>query len=236
MDDFTNGTTSQDQTGFAPPQPETTNSFQQPNFSNFDMQNGQITGAQPKKKMKGWKVAVISVVSAVVVLGAASGIAYAASDTVKNFVKMNMGSEDNYYEWVIEKNSKDWGRSASENYEKRIALSKKEPQSDISMNITLTQEAQDLLVQELFPNSTETIQLSSAAISCSGKVESEKLGGKLTVTLNDTQVLEGNAVMDANNLYVQIPTLSDQYLSMSLEDAVSEDAAGVPARFFFKDG
>lgn len=258
MDDFTNDTTSQDQTGFAlpqpdtptqndtaapqqpeannpfqqtppvpesnpiPPQPETTNSFQQPNFSNFDMQNGQITGAQPKKKMKGWKVAVISVVSAVVVLGAASGIAYAASDTVKNFVKMNMGSEDNYYEWVIEKNSKDWGRSASENYEKRIALFKKEPQSDISMNITLTQEAQDLLVQELFPNSTETIQLSSAAISCSGKVESEKLGGKLTITLNDTQVLEGNAVMDANNLYVQIPTLSDQYLSMSLEDAVSE--------------
>ncbi|MGN1223816.1 MAG: DUF1720 domain-containing protein [Ruminococcus sp.] len=258
MDDFTNDTTSQDQTGFAPPQPdtptqndtaapqqpeannpfqqtppvpesnpippqpETTNSFQQPNFSNFDMQNGQITGAQPKKKMKGWKVAVISVVSAVVVLGAASSIAYAASDTVKNFVKMNMGSEDNYYEWVIEKNSKDWGRSASENYEKRIALFKKEPQSDISMNITLTQEAQELLVQELFPNSTETIQLSSAAISCSGKVESEKLGGKLTVTLNDTQVLEGNAVIDANNLYVQIPTLSDQYLSMSLEDAVSE--------------
>lgn len=236
MDDFTNNTTSQDQTGFAPPQPdvptqnntavppqpETTNPFQQPNVSNFDMQNGQITGAQPKKKLKGWKVAVISVVSAVVILGAASGIAYAASDTVKNFVKMNMGSEDNYYEWIIEKNSKDWGRSVSENYEERIALSKKEPQSDISMNITLTQEAQDLLVQELFPNSTDTIQLSSAAIACSGKIESEKLGGKLTVTLNDTQVLESNAVMDASNLYVQIPTFSDQYLSISLEDAVSE--------------
>ena len=53
------------------------------------MQNGQITGAQPKKKMKGWKVAVISVVSAVVVLGAASGIAYAASDTVRFFIKHN---------------------------------------------------------------------------------------------------------------------------------------------------
>lgn len=264
MDDFTNNITPEEQTGFAPPQPdastqnntaapqqpETSNPFQQvppapetssippqpaaassfqqtpppfqqPDFNNFDIQNGQITGAQPKKKRKGWKVAVISVVSAVVVLGAASGVAYAASDTVKNFVKMNMGSEDNYYEWVIEKNTKDWGRSVSEGYEKSIARSKKEPQSDLSMNITLTQEAQDLLEQEFFADSNETIQLSSATIACSAKVEADKLGGKLTVTLNDTQILEGNAVIDANNLYVQIPSISDQYLSMSLEDAIS---------------
>lgn len=264
MDDFTTNTPPEDQTGFAPPQPdastqnnaaapqqpETSNPFQQvppapetssippqstatgsfqqtpppfqqPDFNNFDIQNGQITGAQPKKKRKGWKVAVISVVSAVVVLGAASGVAYAASDTVKNFVKMNMGSEDNYYEWVVEKNTKDWGRSVSESYEKSIARSRKEPQSDLSMNITLSQEAQDLLEQELFADSNETIQLSSATIACSGKVEAEKLGGKLTITLNDTQVLEGNAVMDASNLYVQIPSISDQYLSMSLEDAIS---------------
>lgn len=272
MDNFTNETNPQDQTGFAPPQPdastqnnaaapqqpeasnplqqtplapesnpappqpETTSSFQQtpppfqqPDFKNFDIQNAQITGAQPKKKKKGWKVAVISVISAVVVLGAASGIAYAASDTVKNFVKMNMSSESDYYEWVIEKNTKEWGRSASENYEKSIALSKKEPQSDFSINVTLTQEAQDLLVQELFPDSTDPLQLSSAAITCSGKVEAEKLGGKMTLTLNDTQVLEGNAVMDANNLYVQIPTLSDQYLSMSLEEAVSEAESELPS-------
>lgn len=250
MDNFTNDTTPQDQTGFAPPQPDaptqnntaapqppeannpfqqTPPPFQQPDFNNFNMQDGQITGVQPKKKKKGWKVAVISVVSAVVVLGAGSGIAYAASDTVKNFVKMNMGSEDNYYEWVIEKNSKDWGRSASESYEKSIARSKKEPQSDLSMNITLTQEAQDLLKQELFPDSTETIQLSSATIACSGKVEADKLGGKLTVTLNDTQVLEGNAVIDANNLYVQIPSISDQYLSMSLKEAISEAESELPS-------
>lgn len=89
------------------------------------------------------------------------------------------------------------------------------------MNITLSQEAQDLLEQELFADSNETIQLSSATIACSGKVEAEKLGGKLTITLNDTQVLEGNAVMDASTLYVQIPSISDQYLSMSLEDAIS---------------
>ena len=53
--------------------------------------------------MKGWKIAVISVVSAVVVLGAGTGIAYAASDTVKNFAKMNFSSESDYYQWVIEK-------------------------------------------------------------------------------------------------------------------------------------
>lgn len=272
MDNFTNNTTSQEQTGFAPPQPDasmqndtaapqqpetnnpfqqaptapesnsippqsaTTNSFQQtpppfqqPDFNNFNMQDGQITGVQPKKKKKGWKVAVISVVSAVVVLGAASGIAYAASDTVKNFVKMNMGSEDNYYEWVIEKNAKDWGRSASESYEKGIARSKKEPQSDLSMNITLSQEAQDLLEQEFFADSNETIHLSSATIACSAKVEADKLGGKLTITLNDTQVLEGNAVIDANNLYVQIPSMSDQYLSMSLKEAISEAESEFPS-------
>ena len=206
-----------------PPQPETPPSFSQtpPPFQQPDFSlNGQIVGAKSKKKMKGWKIAVISVVSAVVVLGAGTGIAYAASDTVKNFAKMNFSSESDYYQWVIEKNTKDWGRSVSDRYDSSLSRSKEEPQSNLSMNITLSEEGQKKLQEELNSDvdTDETITLTSAAIAFSGKVEADKMGGTVTITLNGEDVLEGNAVMDANNIYLQIPSLSDQYLSMTWQD------------------
>ena len=206
-----------------PPQPETPPSFSQtpPPFQQPDFSlNGQIVGAKSKKKMKGWKIAVISVVSAVVVLGAGTGIAYAASDTVKNFAKMNFSSESDYYQWVIEKNTKDWGRSVSDRYDSSLSRSKEEPQSNLSMNITLSEEGQKKLQEELNSDvdTDETITLTSAAIAFSGKAEADKMGGTVTITLNGEDVLEGNAVMDANNIYLQIPSLSDQYLSMTWQD------------------
>ena len=206
-----------------PPQPETPPSFSQtpPPFQQPDFSlNGQIVGAKSKKKMKGWKIAVISVVSAVVVLGAGTGIAYAASDTVKNFAKMNFSSESDYYQWVIEKNTKDWGRSVSDRYDSFLSRSKEEPQSNLSMNITLSEEGQKKLQEELNDeaDTDETITLTSAAIAFSGKVEADKMGGTVTITLNGEDVLEGNAVMDANNIYLQIPSVSDQYLSMTWQD------------------
>ena len=157
-----------------PPQPETPPSFSQtpPPFQQPDFSlNGQIVGAKSKKKMRGWKIAVISVVSAVVVLGAGTGIAYAASDTVKNFAKMNFSSESDYYQWVIEKNTKDWGRSVSDRYDSSLSLSKEEPQSNLSMNITLSEEGQKKLQEELNSDvdTDETITLTSAAITLSGK-------------------------------------------------------------------
>ena len=238
MDDFKNNLPESDHTGFAPPQNDATPTstpandataasaanpfsqtpppFQQPDFS----LNGQIVGAKSKKKMKGWKIAVISVVSAVVVLGAGTGIAYAASDTVKNFAKMNFSSESDYYQWVIEKNTKDWGRSVSDRYDSSLSLSKEEPQSNLSMNITLSEEGQKKLQEELNSDvdTDETITLTSAAITLSGKVEADKMGGTVTITLNGEDVLEGNVVADANNVYLQIPSVSDQYLSMTWQD------------------
>ena len=206
-----------------PPQPETPPSFSQtpPPFQQPDFSlNGQIVGAKSKKKMKGWKIAVISVVSAVIVLGAGTGIAYAASDTVKNFAKMNFSSESDYYQWVIEKNTKDWGRSVSDRYDSSLSLSKEEPQSNLSMNITLSEEGQKKLQEELNSDvdTDETITLTSAAITLSGKVEADKMGGTVTITLNGEDVLEGNVVADANNVYLQIPSVSDQYLSMTWQD------------------
>ena len=170
--------------------------------------------------MKGWKIAVISVVSAVVVLGAGTGIAYAASDTVKNFAKMNFSSESDYYQWIIEKNTKDWGRSVSDRYDSSLSRSKEEPQSNLSMNITLSEEGQKKLQEELNSDvdTDETITLTSAAITLSGKVEADKMGGTVTITLNGEDVLEGNVVADANNVYLQIPSVSDQYLFMTWQD------------------
>lgn len=206
-----------------PPQPETPPSFSQtpPPFQQPDNPlNGQIIGAKSKKSIKGWKIAVIAVISAVVVLGAGTGIAYAASDTVKNFAKMNLGSEEDYYQWVIEKNTKDWGRSVSSHYDNTLSHAKEEPQSNLSMNITLSEEGQKKLQEELNSDvdTDETITLTSAEIAFSGKTEADKMGGTVTITLNGENVLEGNAVVDTNNIYLQIPSLSDQYLSMTWQD------------------
>ena len=88
------------------------------------------------------------------------------------------------------------------------------------MNITLSEEGQKKLQEELNDeaDTDETITLTSAAIAFSGKVEADKMGGTVTITLNGEDVLEGNAVMDANNIYLQIPSVSDQYLSMTWQD------------------
>lgn len=181
--------------------------------------DSQMIGAAEKQKPKGWKVAVIAVVSAVVVLGAGSGIAYAVSDTVKNFVKMNLGSEENYYEWVVNKNAKDWGRSVSTCYENRLGVT----EGTVTLNVTLSDEAQQLLEEELFADASEEMNLSSAELTCAVKTEGDLTGGNVVLTLNDTEVLKGNAIMDGTMMYIQMPTLSDEYLAISLEDML-EDA------------
>ena len=71
------------------------------------------------KKGKGRKAALIGGISAAVVVGG-SATAYAASDTVKNQVKLRLSSPEKYYAWVTENNSKNLGQILSENYKKSI--------------------------------------------------------------------------------------------------------------------
>ena len=71
------------------------------------------------KKGRGRKAALIGGISAAVVVGG-SATAYAASDTVKNQVKLRLSSPEKYYAWVTENNSKNLGQILSENYKKSI--------------------------------------------------------------------------------------------------------------------
>ena len=78
---------------------------QQPNYTNSmpNYTGMAAVGAEPvAKKSKAPKI-IAGIVGGVVLVGAGSGIAYAASDTVKNFTRANFTSDESYFAWVMEK-------------------------------------------------------------------------------------------------------------------------------------
>ena len=158
------------------------------------------------KKGKGRKAALIGGISAAVVVGG-SATAYAASDTVKNQVKLRLSSPEKYYAWVTENNSKNLGQILSENYKKSIDNMEKGTEAKFKLSFEPTQNAKDMLIDEVFggKSNEETKQFEDIiknndsigiAVDCSSK--KGKTEGSFGLELSDKRVVGIDAAIDAD--------------------------------------
>lgn len=184
------------------------------------------------KKGKGRKAALIGGISAAVVVGG-SATAYAASDTVKNQVKLRLSSPEKYYAWVTENNSKNLGQILSENYKKSIDNMEKGTEAKFKLSFEPTQNAKDMLIDEVFggKSNEETKQFEDIiknndsigiAVDCSSK--KGKTEGSFGLELSDKRVVGIDAAIDADAMdyFVRIPELKEQWIGVSLGETMDE--------------
>ncbi|MCR4638911.1 DUF6583 family protein [Ruminococcus sp.] len=184
------------------------------------------------KKGRGRKAALIGGISAAVVVGGSTA-AYAASDTVKNQVKLRMSSPENYYAWVTENNSKDLGQMLSENYKKSIDNMEKGADAKFKLSFEPTQDAKDMLMKEIFDGSSndETKQFEdiiknndSIGIAADWSVKKGKTNCGLGLELSDKRVVGAEAAIDADvmDYFVRIPELKEQWIGVSMGETMDE--------------
>ena len=184
------------------------------------------------KKGRGRKAALIGGISAAVVVGG-SATAYAASDTVKNQVKLRLSSPEEYYAWVTENNSKNLGQILSENYKKSIDNMEKGTDAKFKLSFEPTQNAKDMLMDEVFggKSNEETKQFEDIiknndsigiAVDCSSK--KGKTEGSFGLELSDKRVVGIDAAIDADTMdyFVRIPELKEQWIGVSLGETMDE--------------
>ena len=184
------------------------------------------------KKGKGKKAALIGGISAAVVVGG-SATAYAASDTVKNQVKLRLSSPENYYAWVTENNSKNLGQILSENYKKTIDNMEKGTDAKFKLSFEPTQETKDILIDELFGGSSndETKQFEdiiknndSIGITAGWSAKKGKTNGSFGLELSDKHIVGVDTAIDADTMdyFVRIPELKEQWIGVSMGETMDE--------------
>ena len=195
------------------------------------------------KKGKGRKAALIGGISAAVVAGG-SVTAYAASDTVKNQVKLRLSSPDKYYAWVTENNSKDLGKMLSESYKKGIDNMEKGTDAKFKLTFEPTQNTKDILIDELFGSRSndETKQFEdiirnndSIGIAADWSVKKSKTNSDFGLELSGKRIVGVDAAIDADAMdyFVRIPELKDKWIGISMGETVDELLNDEDARAIF---
>ena len=184
------------------------------------------------KKSKGKKAALAGGIAAAVVAGGSTA-AYAASDTVKNQVKLRLSTPDKYYAWVTENNSKNLGQILSENYKKSIDNMEKGADAKFSLSFEPTQEAKDMLTNELFrgssndePKQFEDIIKNNDSIGITADWSSKKgmTNGSFGLELSGKRVTGIDAAIDSDAMdyFVRIPELKEQWIGVAMGNTVDE--------------
>ena len=200
--------------------------------SNTGMENFQSDGFETTvsgvenvtKKAKGRKAALIGGISAAVIAGG-SVTAYAASDTVKNQIKLRVSSPEKYYSWVTEKNSDDLGRKIGEYYRKQLDNYEKGMSANVKLTFEPTDDAKALIIDELLYDDTddETKQFksiindnSSYSVAADYKLKKGKVNSNIGFELSNKKVLGFDFAADTKNMeyFMRIPELKEQWIGL----------------------
>lgn len=198
---------------------------QQPNYTNSmpNYTGMAAVGAEPvAKKSKAPKI-IAGIVGGVVLVGAGSGIAYAASDTVKNFARANFTSDESYFAWVMEKNATESAQKMKDRYARYLDLMDSST-SKIGIAAEFSDTTKDLILDAMDGTSAEGLELDSAAIEGNLVHTDGNYGVTASLIANDTNLLDLNLSysQDDQAMYLQIPSLSDDYISFSTSDLEEE--------------
>lgn len=200
--------------------------------NNFNDENyGSVVSGVEKapKKRKGILIGGICAGVVCVAVGG-SAIAYAASDYVKNQVKLFTLDDQEYYSWVMEKNGSDTADELSEAYDNYLEKLEDGYGSKISISLDPTDEAMELLLSEMFGSNyrdssdsdlnqlIDVIEnIDSIELGVEASRNKKALNTSIYASLNNNKIVSAEVGMDDNSaLYMRIPEYNKQWLSYDM--------------------
>ena len=199
------------------------------NDQNFTEDYGSVVSGVDKapKKRKGVLIGGICAGVVCVAVGG-SAIAYAASDYVKNQVKLFTLDDQEYYSWVMEKNGSD--AELSEAYDDYLEKLEDGYGNKLSISLEPTDEAMELLLSEMFGSDYKRSSDSdmNQLIDVIENIDSIELGveasrnnkasnASIYASLNNDKIVSAEVGMDDKSaLYMRIPEYNKQWLSYDM--------------------
>lgn len=192
--------------------------------------SGEITGK--KKGKKGKKIALISGISAAVIIGGGAA-AYHFSFFIRNQVNLRIMKPEKYYVWVNEENSGSFAEKAADSYEKSLSRYEKGYSSSVELKLNVTDAAKDELFDKMrseIPDSPESQDMLSDIInniedvSISLTNSSRKSNGifSLGANLNGESLFSLDVALDLLNpkLFMRYPEMNKQWLCLDIDDVM----------------
>lgn len=226
-----NGTAATDDTQETVIQPAQENA-ETPAEANGESLSSEITGK--KKSKKGKKIAVISGISAAVLVGGGAA-AYHFSPLIRNQINLRIMKPEKYYVWVNEENSCVFAEKASDSYNKSLNRYKKGVSSSIELKLNITDAAKDELLdkmskeisdspesQDMLSNIINNVEYLSLSLTSSSKKTDQILS--LAANLNGDSLLTFDLAMDMLNpkLFMRYPELKEQWLCLDVDDVIKQ--------------
>ena len=210
-------------------------------FNDFNSQsNDVVTGVEHAKKGKGGLVAGITAGVLVVAVGGGFA-AYAASDFVKNQVKLTVSSPENYYAWVNEKNTEDFAKKISEQYRTAIDEMKSGQKSSVSLKYEANDEARNFFVDEIGDSEPEVIDIiksfNDISVSVNGDSKDSLASGSAFVEWNGEKLASFDMAFDSSamDMLFRIPELTEQWIDIDMADSYYIDEESENYQKYMKD-
>ncbi|MDE6797846.1 MAG: hypothetical protein K2J36_07540 [Ruminococcus sp.] len=205
---------------------------------NFD---NSVSGVDRVSKKKGKKIAIISGVTAVALIGGGTAV-YNLSDFVKNQVNLRIMKPENYYSWVIGENSKNFASDVKEKYAKAKSKAENGQNMSMSLKYSISDEAKDLALTEIIgedyrntssgeeKNLVEIFDnLSEISIGGNSDFKDNSIAGTFFASWNGENLINGDMAFDSGNydFFLRVPELTEQWLCMAMGDSINlEDLKG----------
>lgn len=203
--------------------------------------NDVVTGVERVKKGKGKVIAGITA-GAVAVVAGGGAIAYAASDYVKNQVKLTVSSPENYYAWVNEKNSDDFAKQVSEKYRLALDEMKSGQKSSVSLKYEANDELRNLFLDEVSatdaPELVDMIEnFNSIAIVANSEAKDSTVTGNTSIEWNGEKLVSFDSAYDtsAMDFLIRIPELAEQWIDVDIADSFYIDEETDNYQKYMKD-
>ncbi|MBD5159586.1 MAG: hypothetical protein HDT23_05015 [Ruminococcus sp.] len=205
---------------------------------NFD---NSVSGVDRVSKKKGRKIAIISGVTAVALIGGGTAV-YNLSDFVKNQVNLRVMKPENYYSWVIGENSKNFASDIKEKYAKAKSKAENGQNMSMSLKYSISDEVKDLALTEIigedYRNTSSGEEnnlieifdnLSEISIGGSSDFKDNSIAGTFFASWNGENLINGDMAFDSGNydFFLRVPELTEQWLCMAMGDSINlEDLKG----------
>lgn len=188
------------------------------------------------KKKKGKKIAIISGVTALALIG--GGIAaFNLSDLVQNQVRLRVMKPKNYYSWVNEKNAQSLAEKISSRYSTALDYYKNGQKSSVSIQYAPSETAKTEFLESLLgsdykntddPDYQQIINLVEKNDNYKLGIDSSFKDGITQFSLygdvNDERLTSLEYIMDIQNFdfFLRIPELTEKYLGFEMSDYINE--------------
>lgn len=201
------------------------------NNENFD---NAVSGVERVSKKKGNKIALISGITAVALVGGGAA-AYNLSDYVKNQVNLRVMKPANYYAWVTEENSREFAAKAKESYAKSYEKSENGQNASVTLKYAISDDAKDLaltdIIGEDYRNSAGDEEkvlidifdnLNEVSIGCNANVKGNLMSGNIFANLNGESLINSEVAFDMDNFdyFLRVPELAEQWLCVAMGESM----------------